>query len=49
MSTCFTIRMIGPSDASVLNRVALGVFDNEVDLRWMAEFLADPKHPGRLR
>jgi aminoglycoside 6'-N-acetyltransferase I len=44
MSASFTIRMIGPSDASVLDRVTQGVFDNEINPRWTAEFLADPRH-----
>jgi GNAT superfamily N-acetyltransferase len=36
--------MLGPGDASVLDRVAVGVFDHAVDPRWTAEFLADPRH-----
>lgn len=28
----------------MLDRVAPGVFDNPVDPRWTAEFLADPRH-----
>jgi len=27
-----------------LERVAPGTFDNEIDLRWSAEFAADPRH-----
>jgi len=38
------IRMLGPGDAPVLERVADGVFDNKVDARWTSEFLADPRH-----
>ncbi len=38
------IRILGPADASVLDRVAPGVFDNAVDPRWTAEFLADNRH-----
>ena len=39
-----TIRILGPDDASVLDRVVPGVFDNPVDARWTAEFLADSRH-----
>jgi len=39
-----TIRMLGPTDAAVLDHVAPGVFDNDVDPRWTAEFLSDPRH-----
>lgn len=38
------IRMLGPGDARVLSHVAPGVFDNDVDARWTAEFLADRRH-----
>jgi len=38
------IRMLGPDDAPVLERVAPEVFDNPVDARWSAEFLADSRH-----
>ncbi|MDB4883345.1 MAG: acetyltransferase [Gemmatimonadetes bacterium] len=38
------IRVLGPDDAHVLTRVAPGVFDNEVDPIWTAEFLADARH-----
>lgn len=44
MSRSLAIRMLGPSDASVLSCVAPGVFDNAIDPRWTAEFLADPRH-----
>ena len=44
MNPPVTIRLLGPGDASVLNRVASDVFDNPVDSRWTAEFLADPRH-----
>ena len=40
----FTIRVLGPGDAPVLDRVAPGVFDHEVDAHWTAEFFADPRH-----
>ena len=36
--------MLGPADAAVLERVADGVFDNPLDAKWTAEFLADPRH-----
>jgi aminoglycoside 6'-N-acetyltransferase I len=39
-----SIRMLAPHDAPMLQRVAPGVFDNAVDERWTAEFLADPRH-----
>lgn len=38
------IRVLGPDDTAVLEQVAVDVFDNEVDPRWSAEFLADPRH-----
>lgn len=40
----FTIRLIGPDDGSVLDRVAPDVFDGPVDAHWSAEFLKDPRH-----
>jgi aminoglycoside 6'-N-acetyltransferase I len=39
-----TIRILGADDISVLDNVAPDVFDNPVDPRWSAEFLADPRH-----
>jgi ribosomal protein S18 acetylase RimI-like enzyme len=39
-----TIRVLGASEAAVLDRVAADVFDNDVDARWTAEFFADPRH-----
>lgn len=39
-----TIRLLGPGDARVLDRVAPGVFDHAIDPRWTAEFLADHRH-----
>ncbi|HYM26990.1 MAG TPA: GNAT family N-acetyltransferase [Steroidobacteraceae bacterium] len=39
-----TIRVLGPEDGAVLQRLAPGVFDNPVDARWSAEFFADPRH-----
>lgn len=38
------VRILGPDDAAVLEHVERGVFDNPVDPRWSAEFLADPRH-----
>jgi aminoglycoside 6'-N-acetyltransferase I len=38
------IRLLGSGDAYVLERVATGVFDNEVDARWTREFFADSRH-----
>ena len=38
------IRLLGPNDGSVLSRVAEDVFDNPVDPRLTAEFIADPRH-----
>jgi GNAT superfamily N-acetyltransferase len=39
-----TIRVLGHDDGAVLQRVAPGVFDDPVDVRWSAEFFADPRH-----
>jgi ribosomal protein S18 acetylase RimI-like enzyme len=39
-----TIRVLGPDDAALLDRVATDVFDHAVDARWTAEFFADPRH-----
>ncbi len=38
------VRLLGPNEASVLEHVSEGVFDNPVDPYWSAEFLADPRH-----
>ena len=38
------IRLLGPSDAACLARVADGVFDGPIDPRWAGRFLADPHH-----
>ena len=40
----FTIRILGPGDAAVLDRVAPDVFDHALDAGWTAEFLADSRH-----
>jgi ribosomal protein S18 acetylase RimI-like enzyme len=44
MDMSITIRILGPDDGAVLERVALDVFDGPVDTRWSAEFFADPRH-----
>jgi aminoglycoside 6'-N-acetyltransferase I len=38
------IRHLGPDDERVLRRVAVGVFDHDVDPALAAEFLRDPRH-----
>ena len=38
------VRLLGPDDAAVLDRVAADVFDRAVEPRWRDEFLADPRH-----
>jgi aminoglycoside 6'-N-acetyltransferase I len=38
------ILLLGPSDATVLDRLAPDVFDLPVDPRWCAEFFADSRH-----
>jgi GNAT superfamily N-acetyltransferase len=38
------IKILEPGDASVLDRVAPGVFDNPIDPLWTAEFLSDSRH-----
>lgn len=38
------IQLLARGDAGLLGRVAPEVFDNPVDPRWTAEFLADPRH-----
>ena len=44
MQTPLTIRMLGHDDAALLDHVAPGVFDNAIEPRWTAEFLADARH-----
>jgi GNAT superfamily N-acetyltransferase len=39
-----TFRVLEPTDGAVLEQVAPDVFDGPVDVRWSAEFLADPRH-----
>lgn len=38
------IRLLGPGDDGVLDRLAPGVFDRRLDPRWTTEFLADHRH-----
>lgn len=38
------IRLLGPSDATVLDRLAPEVFDHDVQPDWCEDFLADPRH-----
>jgi ribosomal protein S18 acetylase RimI-like enzyme len=38
------IRLLGPNDGAVLDRVAPDVFDHSVAPQWSAEFFADPRH-----
>ncbi len=38
------IRLLGAQDGAVLKNVAAEVFDHELDGRWSAEFLNDPRH-----
>jgi ribosomal protein S18 acetylase RimI-like enzyme len=40
----FEIRILGPGDTAVLERVAPNVFDNPIDPTLTREFLADPHH-----
>jgi aminoglycoside 6'-N-acetyltransferase I len=44
MDDALEIRLLGPADAGVLDRVAPDVFDHAIDARWTREFLADPRH-----
>ncbi|WP_299410695.1 GNAT family N-acetyltransferase [Acaryochloris sp. IP29b_bin.148] len=38
------VRILQPDEASVLDCVALDVFDYPINPRWSAAFLADPQH-----
>src|SRR5580765_6157251 len=38
------IRLLGPADGAVLERVAPDVFDSALDEAMTAEFLSDPRH-----
>ncbi len=39
-----SIRLLGPGDPAVLDRVAPDVFDGPVDARWARTFFDDPRH-----
>ncbi len=39
-----TVRLLGAGESAVLSNVAPDVFDDPIDPRWTAEFLADPRH-----
>ena len=43
-SSPIRIRLLGPTEAAVLDRVGPEVFDNAVNPRYAAEFFADPRH-----
>lgn len=38
------VRVLGRDERAVLDSVAADVFDHDVNPRWAAEFLADPRH-----
>ena len=38
------VRVLAPHEAAVLDRLAPGVFDNDVDPLLRSEFFADPRH-----
>jgi len=38
------IRLVGPADSALFDRVGVDVFDGPVDQPLTAEFLADPRH-----
>ena len=40
----YSVRLLGAGEEAVLERVAEDVFDNPVEPRWCAAFLADPHH-----
>jgi aminoglycoside 6'-N-acetyltransferase I len=44
MKAQLTVRVLGPDEAQVLDRVAPDVFDHPVDPRWTSEFFADARH-----
>jgi len=44
VNASIVIRVLAPSESSVLDHVAHGVFDHAIDARWCAEFFADPRH-----
>jgi len=44
MSEAPVVRLLGPGDMAVLDNVAEDVFDEDINPRWTAEFLSDPRH-----
>lgn len=44
MTMNVTIRLLGPNDQSVLDRVADDVVNNPINPAWAAELLAAPRH-----
>ena len=40
----YEVRVLGPDDGAVLQRVALGVFDNDIDPAATAQFLTEPRN-----
>ena len=42
--TSAEVRILTPADAALFERIAEGVFDDAVQERLVAEFLADPRH-----
>jgi aminoglycoside 6'-N-acetyltransferase I len=38
------VRIVGAGEDRLFDRVAAEVFDGPIDPRWLAEFLADPRH-----
>jgi GNAT superfamily N-acetyltransferase len=44
MNSSFTIQLLGPGDAGVLDCVSPDVFDNPLQAQRTAEFLRDPRH-----
>src|SRR4051812_23895816 len=44
MEDTIKIRLLGPTEAHVLDRVRDDVFDEPVDPRWCAAFFADARH-----
>ena len=38
------VRLLGPTDVAVLERVADDVFDNPIDEKLAREFISDPRH-----
>jgi hypothetical protein len=47
--SAFEVRLLGPGDAAVLDRVMPGAFDHEIDPPTAAAFLADRTTTSPLR